>query len=316
MATGTLGVKSGNVIVPVTNYTKRTKQLTITTYITASGWTCRRGVAVFYADSDSNWRMKFNARILKDSGTATSVTLAVAGVVFKNIATYGNYQALSAMGNGPATAINAFAENNTGNIQFYADAALDSIEVAGDVELNAEPAWTSLGTTVAAALENLAGVDVYIPFGQTGSPGEEKIAYATTTTTTAAATEIDVTGASITLTPGIWDLSYYLSYAIRRESGTTDVYGRIRVTDSSNTNEQYLESYVYNSNPASGFALIAGEASKIKRITVTGSNKTFKVRVACAVADTTGNISISTGSTTGTFSGDDAASFIRAVRIA
>jgi hypothetical protein len=217
MAVGTIGVKPGNIIVPVTNLTKRTKQLVITTYVTSSGWTCRRGVAIFTADSAGAWRMQFNFRAFKDSGTATSTTFDIAGVVFKNIASYSNYQAVTVMGNVSLSALNGYAESNTDNIVISSDEAYDSIEVSGDVELDAEPTWASLGTTWATAAENLAGVDVYIPFGQTGSPGEVLTTGATAFGNCGSSSAY-ANIVSLALTPGKWLMNYLVS--VSRNSAT------------------------------------------------------------------------------------------------
>jgi hypothetical protein len=150
----------------------------------------------------------------------------------------------------------------------------------------------------------------------TGDVGEEIIAYASgNTTTTAADTEIDVTGVSITVTAGVWDLSYSASTFIERLSGTVNVAGRVRITDSSNTVEANTEGgcvLVFNGVTGDTYAQI--EINKVKRITLTTS-KTYKLRVTCSLASASGNMQVFTGNATGSITGNEGTTYIRAVRV-
>jgi hypothetical protein len=150
----------------------------------------------------------------------------------------------------------------------------------------------------------------------TGDIGEEIIAYASgNTTTTAADTEIDVTGASITVTAGVWDLSYSASGFIERLSGTVNVAGRVRITDSSNNAEANTEgggALVFNGVTGDTYTQV--EINKVKRITLTTS-KTYKLRMTCNLASASGNMQVFSGNATGTITGNEGTTYIRAVRV-
>jgi hypothetical protein len=151
-----------------------------------------------------------------------------------------------------------------------------------------------------------------------GSIGEEQIGYATYgvfTTTTTANSEIDVTGATITLTPGVWDLEYSASvFAYRNPASTASIICRLRVRDSANNNESLTASNFGVFNGVSSTAWTYNEASKGKRINVT-TTTTYKLSLISNVNNTSGLCQASTGNTTGGISGDESTTYIRAVRI-
>ena len=148
-----------------------------------------------------------------------------------------------------------------------------------------------------------------------GYQGEEKIAYATTTSTVTQDVEVDVTGASITLDPGVWELQYSASVLIERTpASTSSVQCRLRIRDSANNVESSTESGVGLYNTVSSIAWNFLEMSKTKRINLT-TTKTFKLSITSSVTNTVGNCFAYTGSTTGGITGNEALTYIRAVKI-
>lgn len=235
--TATLGKKSGNTIIPVTNYTKRTKQVDISAAVTSNpAYTSTnptRAVAVFYMDSENRWRMRFNIGYGSiGSDTRTGATITVANVAFKNTSSF--FQsctvlALASSGaNFPAT---AYVGTGNGSISIeHLSASTVGYSCSGDVELDAEPTTY----TISANMENIAGVDIYIPpcaegtegvinnlssntlgnpiKGKTdGAPvaagyvGEQKSTVVTSNTTINTSTEVEI--ASLLLTEGSWLVS-------------------------------------------------------------------------------------------------------------
>jgi hypothetical protein len=148
-----------------------------------------------------------------------------------------------------------------------------------------------------------------------GYVGEEVIAYATATTTTTANTEIDVTGMSIVLTQGLWDVEYSVTSRTARASSALTVYGRTRITDSANAVEGNTEETQTVENNAISIASAFGTMHKKKRISVGAGGKTFKLRMACSESTAAGIMSIYQGDVTGGLTGNEATSYIRAVRI-
>jgi len=150
-----------------------------------------------------------------------------------------------------------------------------------------------------------------------GNIGEQQIGYCSSAAvTTVADTEIDVTGCSVTLTAGIWDLSYCLSAAAYRASGTSPGWCRVRITDSSDVVESDTENSIAFENSASGAFQSYGVISNTKRIYLT-SSKTFKIRLTSNLSTATGAAYVyKNGDTTGSVSGNESTSFIRAVRVA
>ena len=163
-STNTLGIRNGNQIVAYGATTKRTKEiaLTIGTVTTSAGNVSspavRRAVAVFYADSNGVWRMRFNVRITFTAITCTTVTVPVTGVLFKS-QSGSFYQSTSGFFDA-ATPIQCFAFPNTANL--YATLAstnISAVGFSGDVELESEPTTY----TIAANMEGAVNASVYIP---------------------------------------------------------------------------------------------------------------------------------------------------------
>lgn len=152
-----------------------------------------------------------------------------------------------------------------------------------------------------------------------GDVGEEVIGYCTsTTTTTLADTEIDVIGATITLTPGVWDLSYSVTMGLYRPSGTATIDARLRVTDSSNVYEAGTASLARVVNSTSMLIDNYVQMGINKTIRVTGSSKVLKLRVTCSLATASGQATVIAhdSNVVGGITGNDSTSYIRAIRIA
>jgi hypothetical protein len=135
-----------------------------------------------------------------------------------------------------------------------------------------------------------------------------------TVSTTLADTEIDVTGATITLTAGEWDIYYSTTLSLNRASGTGGVFGRARITDSSNVALSETETPIAISNPASGSADVWQQNSIMRRLAFTGASRTYKLRITCSVAAASGNLTSCQGSMTAAITGSEGTTYIRAVR--
>lgn len=223
--TGTIGSKSANnTIVPVTNLTKRTKQINLTVTHTNPVWNWVTDVAsgIAYADSNGKWRLTFN--ITGSNAGTGNFTVYISGVIFKNGSiTYQSGGATSS-GTGPAL---WYVTPNSNILNFVPNSGSHTEWSAnGDVELESEPSWA------AANMENVAGVDVYIPFGQTGSPGEVLTARGTATSNNST----PQTACSITLTPGIWGVSVEASC-----SGNSGGYLWLCMSDQNNNSHSSRE---------------------------------------------------------------------------
>ena len=165
MAVGTIGVKGGNVIVPINNLMKSSKEVNIASAITydiggeTTGWTVNLATARFIADSANVWRMIFNVKLGRNSATATidAATITFAGITFLTTSNQA-VACRSVIGN-----IAAAVSNTSTVVMGCASTATNNFAIAGDVVLNAEPTWASLGTTWAAIAENTASIAAYIP---------------------------------------------------------------------------------------------------------------------------------------------------------
>lgn len=132
------------------------------------------------------------------------------------------------------------------------------------------------------------------------------------TTTTVAGTEIDVTGASISVTPGRWLFYFGTAVNFNNPTGaTTAPAGRIRVTDASNN---ALTGGAWFMNPTLGAGLNQTfNASWIVPATIS-TTTTYKLRVTSSVSTATGHVRF-IGTDQGAFSGQDNDSYFYAVRI-
>ena len=107
--------------------------------VTGSNWTTTRAVGVPYKTTDGSWRLKFNIVGAVSAATRTEYTVTIAGVTFKNVASF--YQDVSAgpMDAGP-TRERSFVTPNTGNITTdHSSFSTTTYNYSGDVELNVQP---------------------------------------------------------------------------------------------------------------------------------------------------------------------------------
>lgn len=204
--------RSGNLIIPYASSTRRTKQVDNTVLAlsssTGSGFAVTYANAIAYADSTGKWRLNFNAHVTWTGG-ATQHALAITGV------TFAGYVGVTASPIDAATTTTYMSRVNSGTntFQFNFSASTTALVVSGDVALSSEPNWVAMGTTASAVMEGIVAADVYVPFGQTGMPGEVKRTTAISGTTVGA-TDTDITGASLTLTAGTWQVFYNIEVDI------------------------------------------------------------------------------------------------------
>lgn len=161
MTTAIAGQRAGNMIVPLSNMTKRSKQVSIT--VTGENWETTRAVAIFYADSSNNWRMKFSAKGTI-SPTTTNITLTIANILSKNVS--GFYQAITVWWGTNAT-MRAEIHPNSNTITADVGTSDGNLSLHGDIELDSEP----LTYTIPANMEASASADVYIEPASEGVSG-------------------------------------------------------------------------------------------------------------------------------------------------
>jgi hypothetical protein len=164
-----LGVTNNNVFIPLTAATKRTKELTLS-LSSGSNFTLdstERAVAIFYQDSAGAWRMVFNISMTGDMASSSNWRVTINGVTFKTIASHIGQLVSFAIYDASKPIDIALALSGTSSIEWFHSGTTSvtngQMFISGDVALNAEPTWASLGTTAAAALEGVLPVDVYIP---------------------------------------------------------------------------------------------------------------------------------------------------------
>jgi hypothetical protein len=110
-----------------------------------SGWAVTRGVFVPYKTSDGAWRLRFNIVGSFSAATITGLTVAIAGVVFKNTSSF--FQTCAA-GTNAAAAASGIVTPNTGNIVIsHASILTNGVFISGDVELDSQPTWADGQTT-------------------------------------------------------------------------------------------------------------------------------------------------------------------------
>jgi len=151
MTYGIAGLKAGNAIVPYESVSKITKEVDISSYITGAT-SISYATATFSADSNNQWRMVFNLRATQTPSTI--MTLVFAGINFQNNEAVITYSGAASWGSTVAT-------GDADEILVESGTAIGSINISGTVSLNAEPTWTSIGTTAAAVVET-RGADQYI----------------------------------------------------------------------------------------------------------------------------------------------------------
>jgi len=262
MAVGTIGQKPGNVIVPVTSLMKSTKEVTLTVTSAQVVWTTTRAVGIFYADSAGVWRLRFNISGTLNSATLTSLKITIPNVTFKST------EIQAVLGYLGSSGVPGRAYTNSSDIYIEsASQTTTSAFVSGDVELNAEPTTY----TTAANLEGVGNLAAYIPFGQAGMPGEEKIEYAPSEVYTSSTSVFDWSGSNVTLGVGTWDLTMSVNYALRIDSGTGALYGFLYIRDTSNNTIPYSKVLVQSDFQGSGIRTLLGVVQLTKRVVLTSS---------------------------------------------
>jgi hypothetical protein len=183
------GSPSGNVLIPITNFMKTTKELDIASAVATdlTSGVIRRAVAIFYADSSGNWRMRFNINVVGSESSCTGTTTTITGIAVKVI-TNGkhnvNYIATPSSGAVLPCASYFYAETGVNGTRFFSEhASITCVEyhAYGDIELAAEPT----AFTIAANMENPGAVSAYIPPASATSAG--LLSYYNTDITTLAA---------------------------------------------------------------------------------------------------------------------------------
>jgi hypothetical protein len=269
MAVGTLGNKPGNILVPINNLMKASKDVSPTLSSTPAGWTTTLNRCVFRADSTGKWKMNFNI-----SGTFNNTNnpqITVSGVTFSAV---GSRQPIDVYYAGTV----GFVIDNTGTIVADNVAGITQMQWSGDVSLNAEPDWAAAGLTSWAAIaENTAAIAAYIPFGQAGMPGEEKISETTSDTLVNSSSVFDWAGTSLTLGVGTWDLTMHLRYVLRLDSGTGDVYGFAYVRDTSDNLLTRTKLHLSTNFQGSGVRTMYSAATATERVVITSGTKSYKI---------------------------------------
>jgi len=116
---------------------------TVNILVTGSNWTTTRGVFVPYntletsLTGDSAFRLRFDIRGTI-SVTASTLTLTIVGVTFKNIAGFDQAVAVS---NASTLGAEGRALTNTATIKMDRAANATDWSVSGDVELDSKPTW-------------------------------------------------------------------------------------------------------------------------------------------------------------------------------
>jgi len=162
----TVGARSNNKIVPITNFTKRTTQVTLTLaqYGTDPVPSVTRVIGHAYCDSLGNYRLVANGRYTTTSATRSRTRIykdSLGDITFKNVANF--YQAISC--EAESLTVDAFGvvHPNSDTVDIKHSAGAVSHVFSMDVELNSKPSWFD------ANVENTPDVSAYIP---NASPSE------------------------------------------------------------------------------------------------------------------------------------------------
>ena len=170
------GSPTGNVIVPVSNFTQQTKELDITNYVTSSVGTINTSTAraVFSADSSGAWHISLNIGITYSTVVNMSGgnNITIGGIYFKYV--NNNYAATVAAFSSAGTPVAAQVEAIANHAYFTTYTAATDIQyfrITYSGPLLAEPIWASLGTTALAAKEGNVNVSAYFPVASGTTPG-------------------------------------------------------------------------------------------------------------------------------------------------
>jgi hypothetical protein len=143
--------------------------------------------------------------------------------------------------------------------------------------------------------------------------GERVSAYCTTSTSTDGGVDVDVVGMTLALTKGVWLLGYNVCSAVYNNSGgTSNIYGRVRITDSANNAVSGTEAF-FGADAIANLVSIYGTSSRFTTVNIS-ADTTYKLRVA---GMSTGKLAYVYGrSMVGAFTDPDNDSVIFAIRIA
>lgn len=110
--------------------------------VTGTNWTTTRAVGVVYKMASGQYRMRFNIAGTV-TGTVSSFTGTISGVVFKNIASY--YQRISTeTNNGGISTYTSNVIPNTATFSInHASNAVGGYSIFGDVEIESKPTWAT-----------------------------------------------------------------------------------------------------------------------------------------------------------------------------
>jgi len=159
-----------------------------------------------------------------------------------------------------------------------------------------------------------AATGTAIPAGYVGEEIRNSSAITLTATTTVN-TEINVTNASITLGVGVWELEYSADVGVSRSpASAASAWGRVRILEGAN-NISEMESFFGASNNVSSTFEYYSSVLKRKRIQITSGTKTYQMKLTCNASNTTATCYVLAGDVTGAISGNDASSYIRAIRV-
>jgi hypothetical protein len=132
-------------------------------------------------------------------------------------------------------------------------------------------------------------------------------------TTTVADTEIDVTGASIALTPGQWIIHFSGTIELKNNTGgVLGLSGRLRLTDSANTGVTGGALFWNNNNNASANHWEVATRDVSVKIS---ANTTYKLRVTSSVSTASGAMVFQGDTDIGVFTGTDNDSYFYAERV-
>jgi len=136
-----VGKRTGSNLVDLNRIGKTTKWLDISSSVSDSqGGTVERAEAVFYADSDGNWHMRFNISTAFASASVSAVTFTFSDLVFRSGTNH--RQAVSGAMDANSEGTKAYANPGASTISVERATSAASTTwttISGDVELDAEP---------------------------------------------------------------------------------------------------------------------------------------------------------------------------------
>ena len=286
MSLGLIG--AGGAIVPISNFTQRTKQLALTLNSLPVGWATNLNTAIFYTDSLGNWRMVFNIEGSFTGGSVISLTIGITGVSFLSI------QAISGFfgGGGGVGTFQCYANGSSITIDYSgSDASASSAFFSGDVALSANPTTY----TTSANMENVVNASAYFPnytpgnqglVPATGVPGLTAGSFPTsgnvgekismnlvgfTQSSPASTTWYDDSG-TLSLTAGNWLIFANVSVFLGSVGGS----GYPQISMAIRNGSTVISSLSGNSAPTTG------AAGSISLVTTIGVTTTTVIKVSCS----------------------------------